>query len=91
VNLLTVADAGEILPPSRLLRVAGEVGAGDVMVVADLAPPQTGEIRLSTIGAGPIPLTYAESSRAVCSGEVRPTSPLAGQSQRYWVQAPSTL
>jgi hypothetical protein len=54
VDLLTVAGAAEILPPSCLLSIASEVTSGDVMMVADLAPPQTREVGLSTIGAGPV-------------------------------------
>ena len=42
-HLRAVGDPPVILAPCALLRVANEIRAGDVMMVADLAAPQAGE------------------------------------------------
>ena len=51
-ELHAVAVAAMILAPPRLLGVAAQVQAGDVVVMADLGPADTAEEALRLIGAG---------------------------------------
>jgi hypothetical protein len=43
LQLLFVADAAVVLSPCSLLRVAEKVGAGHMMMMADLAAPHAAE------------------------------------------------
>src|SRR6478735_10209814 len=52
VDLLAVADAAEILPPGRFAAIANEIRPGDMVVMAEFAAAQTGEIGFCAIGAG---------------------------------------
>ena len=52
IRLLAVADAAEVLPPSRLLSVAREIWPGEMMMMSEFAAAQAGEIGLRAIGAG---------------------------------------
>ena len=54
VDLLAVADAAEILPPGRFAGIANEIGSGDMVVMAEFAAAQTGEIGFRTVGAGAV-------------------------------------
>ncbi len=54
MRLLAVADTAQVLPPGRLLRVADEVGASDVVVMPNLAAAQAGEVGLCPVGAGAV-------------------------------------
>ena len=50
VNLEAVRLFAVILAPCRFLREADQVRAGDMMVMADLAPAHAGEKRLGVVG-----------------------------------------
>ena len=50
--LLTVGHSAVVLAPRHLLAVGFEVGAGDVVVDADLGAANAGEERLGAVGAG---------------------------------------
>jgi hypothetical protein len=50
-HLLAIGDPAAILAPRGFLGVAEEVGAGNVMVVADLTPAKAAEIFLRPIRA----------------------------------------
>jgi len=54
MRLLAVADPAQVLPPCRFLGVADEIGAGDVVVMAQLAAAQAGEVGLCPVGAGTV-------------------------------------
>jgi len=54
MRLLTVADAAQVLPPCRFLRIADEIGTSDVVVMPQLAAAQAGEVRLCPVGAGAV-------------------------------------
>ena len=54
MRLLAVADAAQVVPPCRFLRVADQVGTGDVVMMAELAAAQAGEVGLSPVGAGAV-------------------------------------
>src|SRR5690349_18285776 len=54
MRLPAVADAAQVLPPSRLLGVADEIRSGDVVVMSEFAAAQAGEIGLRAIGAGAV-------------------------------------
>ena len=61
VNLGAVRVFAVILPPRALLREADQVGASNVMMVADLAAPHAGEERL-----GGIRVDIELTTEAVC-------------------------
>ena len=52
IHLLAVADTTQILTPGRLLGIAGQVGPGDVVMVAEFSPAQAGEVGFRAVGAG---------------------------------------
>ena len=52
VRLFAVADAAQVLAPGCLLGIAEQVGPGDVMMVAEFGPAQSGEVGFCPIGAG---------------------------------------
>jgi len=52
VDLLAVADAPQVLTPSRFLSVAGQIRSGNVVVMAEFAATQAGEVGLGTVGSG---------------------------------------
>ncbi len=54
MRLLAVADPAQVFPPCCFLRVAEEIGAGNVMMVPQLAAAQAGEVRLCPVGAGAV-------------------------------------
>ena len=54
MRLLAVADAAQVFPPCCLLRIADEIGTGDMVMVSQLAAAQAREKRLCPVGAGAI-------------------------------------
>src|ERR1700712_5344933 len=54
MRLFAGADAAQVLAPRRFLGIAEQVRAGDVMMVAEFGPTQTGEVGLRAVGTGAI-------------------------------------
>jgi hypothetical protein len=54
VDLLAVADAAQVLAPSRLLSVTNKIRPGDVVVMSEFAATQAGEVGFSAVGAGAV-------------------------------------
>ena len=54
IDLVAVADAAQVLTPSRLLGITDEIGSGDMVMVSEFAAPQPGEIGFRPVGAGAV-------------------------------------
>ena len=54
IRLLAVADAAQVLTPSRLLGITDEIWPGDVVVMPEFTAAQPGEVGFGAIGAGAV-------------------------------------
>lgn len=54
VHLFAIRHAAMILAPGRLLRIAKQIGSGDVVVMADLGAAKAAEIALSIVRASAV-------------------------------------
>ena len=54
IDLVAIADAAQVLAPSRLLGITDEIRPGDMVMMPKFAARQAGEIGFHAIGAGAV-------------------------------------